>query len=28
MGEMGVPVYGVVSVSGPTDGCVLTAFVG
>ena len=28
MGELGVPVYGVVSVSGPTDGCVLTAFVG
>jgi hypothetical protein len=25
---LGVPVYGVVSVSGPTDGCVLTAFVG
>ena len=28
MGEIGVPVYGVVSVSGPTDGCVLTAFLG
>ena len=28
IGELGVPVYGVVSVSGPTDGCVLTAFVG
>ena len=28
MGELGVPVYGVVSVSGPTDGCVLTAFIG
>jgi len=28
MGEIGVPVYGVVSVSGPTDGCVLTAFIG
>ena len=28
MGDMGVAVYGVVSVSGPTDGCVLTAFVG
>ena len=28
MGELGVPVYGVVSVSGPTDGCVLTAILG
>jgi hypothetical protein len=28
IGEMGIPVYGVVSVSGPTDGCVLTAFIG
>lgn len=28
IGEMGVPVYGVVSVSGPTDGSILTAFVG
>ena len=28
MGELGVPVYGVVSVSGPTDGCVLTTFIG
>jgi len=28
MGEIGVPVYGVVSVSGPTDGCVLTAILG
>ena len=28
MGDMGVAVYGVVSVSGPTDGCVLTVFVG
>ena len=28
MGELGVPVYGVVSVSGPTTGCVLTAFIG
>ena len=28
MGELGVPVYGVLSVSGPTDGCVLTAILG
>mgnify|MGYP003129340851 FL=1 len=28
MGELGVPVYGVVSVSRPTDGCVLTAILG
>ena len=28
MGEMGVPVYGVVSVSAPTDGGVLTAILG
>ena len=28
MGDMGVAVYGIVSVSGPTDGCVLTVFVG
>ena len=28
IGELGVAVYGVVSVSGPTDGCVLTAMLG
>ena len=28
MGELGVPVYGVVSVSAPSDGAVLTVFVG
>ena len=28
IGEIGVSVYGVVSVSGPTDGCVLTAMLG
>ena len=28
IGELGVAVFGVVSVSGPTDGCVLTAMLG
>ena len=28
IGDMGVAVFGVVSVSGPTDGCVLTAMLG
>ena len=28
IGELGGAVYGVVSVSGPTDGCVLTAMLG